>query len=42
MGSKAQTFTADLVGKGKSGSLGSIIIRAESLKSSNIWCAFRI
>jgi hypothetical protein len=42
MGSKAQTFTADLVGNGKPGSLGSIIVRAESLKSSNIWSYFRI
>ena len=32
MGSKAQTFTMPLVGKGKPGSLGNIIIRGDSVK----------
>lgn len=42
MGSKAQTWTCDLEGKGKPGSLGKIIVRAEALQSSNIVCHYRI
>jgi hypothetical protein len=32
MGSKAQTFTMQLVGKGKAGTLGSVIVRGEPVK----------
>lgn len=42
MGKKAQTFEAPLVGKGKPGSLGQLIVRAEAVKSSNFFLSFRL
>jgi hypothetical protein len=41
MGAKAQTFTEKLANKDKK-NLGTIIVRAEAVKESNMWCHFRI
>jgi len=44
MGAKAQTVTAqlDLKGDKKGGKLGTLIIRAEAVKSSNIVASFQV
>jgi hypothetical protein len=44
MGSKAQTLTAqlDIKGDKKSGKLGTLIVRAEAVKTSNTMCSFQL
>jgi hypothetical protein len=44
MGSKAQTLSAqlDIKGDKKNGKLGTLIVRAEAVKTSNTVCSFQL